>query len=154
MSNLFMLLSLLSLVGLILGLITPRLVIRWGSRRTRGRVILTYGLAVVVFFILFGITAPAEKVVEPNIETLPEVAEPVEPVAEPPVEEQLKEVPAVVVPEPEPVDTATMGEKNALKKAIAYLDLSAFSRSGLIAQLEFEGFTNAQAEFGAKAVGY
>ena len=44
--------------------------------------------------------------------------------------------------------------KQAALKAKDYMDLTAFSRSGLIAQLKYEGFTTAQATYGAKAVGY
>lgn len=36
----------------------------------------------------------------------------------------------------------TLSQKNAIKKAKSYLDYSAFSKSGLIKQLEFEGFSN------------
>lgn len=35
----------------------------------------------------------------------------------------------------------TMGQKNALNKAKSYLDFTAFSYSGLISQLEYEGFS-------------
>jgi hypothetical protein len=35
----------------------------------------------------------------------------------------------------------TRSEENAIRKAEDYLDLMAFSRSGLIDQLIFEGFT-------------
>jgi len=42
----------------------------------------------------------------------------------------------------------------ALEKARSYLDFSAFSYTGLIEQLEFEGFSHAQAVYGADAVGY
>lgn len=42
----------------------------------------------------------------------------------------------------------TLGEKNAEIKARGYLDIMPFSRSGLIAQLEFEGFTNEEAIYG------
>lgn len=50
-------------------------------------------------------------------------------------------------------DSATMGEKNALKKAYDYLEYSAFSRSGLIDQLEFEGFTTEEATYGVDHCG-
>lgn len=50
-------------------------------------------------------------------------------------------------------NTATTGEKNALKKAKSYLEYSAFSRDGLIGQLEFEGYTNSEATYGADNVG-
>ena len=43
--------------------------------------------------------------------------------------------------------------EQAALKAEAYMDQSAFSRSGLITQLKFEGFTPAQAAYGAKSVG-
>ena len=42
----------------------------------------------------------------------------------------------------------------AAKKAASYLRVSSFSRSGLIEQLEFEGFTYDQAVYGAVQVGY
>jgi hypothetical protein len=45
------------------------------------------------------------------------------------------------------------GQKKALKKAKAYLAYSAFSYSGLIKQLEYEGFTNSQATYGAAHCG-
>ena len=41
----------------------------------------------------------------------------------------------------------TVSQKNAVKKAESYLDYSAFSRNGLIKQLEFEGFSNADATY-------
>ncbi len=49
--------------------------------------------------------------------------------------------------------SATTGERNALKKAQSYLDFSAFSRDGLIGQLEYEGFSNSEATYGADNVG-
>ena len=39
-------------------------------------------------------------------------------------------------------------------KAQSYLEIMSFSRDGLIEQLEYEGFTRDQAEYGASAVGY
>jgi hypothetical protein len=39
------------------------------------------------------------------------------------------------------------------EKAETYMEFQAFSRSGLIEQLEFEGFTSKEAEHGANAVG-
>jgi len=46
-------------------------------------------------------------------------------------------------------DTATIGEKNALAQAQSYLSFSAFSYSGLIEQLEFEGYSHTEAVYGA-----
>ena len=48
----------------------------------------------------------------------------------------------------------TMGQKNALEKAKSYLRVSSFSYDGLIHQLEFNGFTKEQAEYGVTKVGY
>ena len=41
----------------------------------------------------------------------------------------------------------TLGQKNALEEAKDYLELMAFSRSGLIDQLEYEGYSTADATF-------
>ena len=46
-----------------------------------------------------------------------------------------------------------MGQKNALRAAQSYLDLSAFSYTGLIEQLEFEGYDTADATFAADNCG-
>lgn len=43
----------------------------------------------------------------------------------------------------------TTSQKNVVLKAKSYLDYSAFSYSGLVDQLRYEGFTQAQAEYGA-----
>ncbi len=50
-------------------------------------------------------------------------------------------------------DTRTVGERSAEAKAAQYLRYSAFSRTGLIEQLEFEGFSRAEAVYGTDAVG-
>lgn len=47
----------------------------------------------------------------------------------------------------------TVSQSNAREKAAEYLSFAAFSRTGLIAQLEFEGFSTADATFGVDAVG-
>lgn len=47
----------------------------------------------------------------------------------------------------------TVSQQNAVKAAKAYLDFSAFSRDGLIDQLEYEGFTTEQAVYGVEANG-
>ncbi len=51
------------------------------------------------------------------------------------------------------IKNATFGEKNALEKALQYLDYSAFSYSGLVDQLEYEGFTSSEAQYGADNCG-
>lgn len=47
----------------------------------------------------------------------------------------------------------SMSYSNAEKKAEEYLDFMAFSRSGLVDQLAYEGFTSSQAEYGVKHCG-
>lgn len=49
-------------------------------------------------------------------------------------------------------DKPTLGEKNAVKKAEIYLKIMAFSKQGLIDQLEYEGFTNAESEYGVNHI--
>ena len=51
-------------------------------------------------------------------------------------------------------DNATLGEKNALKTADNYLATMSFSKSGLVKQLEYEGFTYEQASYAATENGY
>ena len=48
---------------------------------------------------------------------------------------------------------ATMGERNALESARQYLNSMAFSYSGLIEQLEYEGYSNSEATYAADNCG-
>ena len=50
-------------------------------------------------------------------------------------------------------NSMTMGQKNALKQAKSYLDMMAFSKSGLIKQLEFEGYSTEDATFAVEHCG-
>lgn len=47
----------------------------------------------------------------------------------------------------------SVGEKNALSKAKSYLNVSSFSYKGLINQLEYEGFSTEEAEYGVDNCG-
>lgn len=72
MDNLFLLLSLVSIIVLVIGLIKPELVVRWGNQEKKNRksVLKVYGLAIIAFFILFSITTPSsnnEEVAESEI---------------------------------------------------------------------------------------
>lgn len=49
--------------------------------------------------------------------------------------------------------SATRGEKNALQKAYDYLSFTAFSYSGLIEQLEYEGYSHSEAVYAADHCG-
>jgi hypothetical protein len=53
----------------------------------------------------------------------------------------------------EDTGSETVSQSNAREKAASYLEFSAFSREGLIEQLEYEGFSQADAEYAADAVG-
>lgn len=71
----------------------------------------------------------------------------------------LVEVPAKVTNTPAPIQAKqtenqitsneTISQKNAIKKAKSYLDFTGFSHDGLIAQLEYEKFSQADAVYGA-----
>lgn len=50
-------------------------------------------------------------------------------------------------------ENVTSGMKNALKKAESYLQIMAFSRQGLIDQLEYDGFTYSEAAYAADECG-
>ena len=52
-----------------------------------------------------------------------------------------------------PNKNLTLGEKNALASAKSYLALMPFSYSGMIDQLEFEGYTTAEATYAADSCG-
>lgn len=161
MNDLFLLLFLLSFVGLIIGLIKPSIVVRWGDMQKRNRksVCKYYGLALVASFILFGISIPNEDttsktelvkevapVVEPAAE--PAVEPAAEPAAEPAVEPAAEPVVEPVKESPTPVaEGETVSQKNAVKMAKNYLSYTAFSKKGLITQLEFEGFSNEDATY-------
>ena len=54
---------------------------------------------------------------------------------------------------PAPTASETVSQKNALAKAKSYLGFSAFSHDGLIAQLEYEQFSHADAVYGADNCG-
>lgn len=49
--------------------------------------------------------------------------------------------------------TETIGQKNALNKAKSYLDFQAFSHKGLVEQLQYEGFSAEESQYGADNCG-
>lgn len=46
----------------------------------------------------------------------------------------------------------TVSQENAIRKAESYLDFTAFSKSGLIDQLEYEGYPTEEAEFAVENI--
>jgi Flp pilus assembly protein TadG len=71
MSTVFFLLSFLALVALILGLIKPSLVMRWGDmeKRTRKRAAITYFFAFIILFIAFTVSLPKDNSVQNTAST-------------------------------------------------------------------------------------
>jgi hypothetical protein len=61
MGTIFFILFLLALLCFILGLINPRLVIKWGEKRSRGKVALIYGIAMIFFVALGSLTTNPSK---------------------------------------------------------------------------------------------
>lgn len=82
--------------------------------------------------------------------TTPSVTEPPPTVAPPPPPPPST---TAAPPPPDPSASESVSQKNARRKAESYLEFTGFSRRGLIEQLEFEGFSNADATYGADAIG-
>lgn len=61
MASLFLLLFLISIFLLIIGLVKPSLVLKWGKTRGRGQVLIFYGIAIIVFFVLICVFAPPQS---------------------------------------------------------------------------------------------
>ncbi|SKA00266.1 hypothetical protein [Selenihalanaerobacter shriftii] len=68
MNKIFILLASTSLLGFIVGMIKPKLVIWWGNNQTRNNVAKIYGITLIVFLILTGITMPKDRVVQTSQE--------------------------------------------------------------------------------------
>lgn len=68
-------------------------------------------------------------------------------------EAQTEEVTTEEATTEEVTEEMTLGQKNALAKAKSYLDYMPFSYTGLIEQLEYEGFSTEEATFGADNCG-
>ncbi|HFF3741993.1 hypothetical protein OCE54_17570 [Bacillus cereus] len=78
MNTLFLVLFYVCLIALIIGIIKPQLVVRWGSEEKRNRksVLKFYGIGIVAMFILFGVTSEdTKKTEEAKTEAKPAKAE-------------------------------------------------------------------------------
>jgi len=99
-------------------------------------------------------TAP--PVTAPPVTAAPVTAPPVTapPVTTPPVTAPRVTAPRATVPPAAGKSLAgeTTSQANARQKAADYLDMTAFSRKGLIDQLVYEGFTQADATYGVDAL--
>ena len=89
--------------------------------------------------------ATEETKEETTTEPAKEEAVPTQPVEEPAVE--TVEPPVKETVQPDESSQYTMGQNNAIRQAKDYLNFTAFSRQGLIEQLEFEGYSTEDATF-------
>jgi len=107
---------------------------------------LVYGF--IALFIIIAIIDPSSEEVAGDVEAKDPIAkveeEATEEVEEPVVEETPEE--------PKVEDSLTVSQKNAIRKAEDYLDYTAFSKSGLVEQLEYEGFSNEEATFASENI--
>ena len=94
-------------------------------------------------------TKPAVTKAAPVVTTppAPVITTPPAPVYTPPPAPVYTPPPAPVYTPPPAPPGETLSQSNAVSKAQDYLDYTAFSRSGLIAQLEYEGFSVADATY-------
>ncbi|HTR18741.1 MAG TPA: Ltp family lipoprotein [Candidatus Paceibacterota bacterium] len=173
MSDFFLVLLLLSLAGLVVGLIRPQW-LRMPSRKMAAGV---FAVAALLFFILFGVTTPQQPaMVADTATTTPEVVNtsntPAKPDTGANTGKQAQAAPAPVTaqtqkpvapapatnPAPTPASTPaptptmnseTISQKSAVRKAMSYLSYAAFSHDGLVAQLEYDQFSHADAVYGA-----
>lgn len=167
MDDLFLLIFFASIIALVVGLVKPTAFSRFiKGDITRKRIGKIFGIATIASFVLFAVTTDSSKnnnnevtqqpVVE-NTQTVTEnkndnpapVVEKTTP-APTPAKTETKTTPAPTpTPTSVPVSTETVSQKNAVKKAKSYLGYSAFSHDGLVAQLEYEQFSHADAVYGA-----
>ncbi|WP_258058855.1 Ltp family lipoprotein [Arthrobacter sp. B1805] len=87
----------------------------------------------------------AEEPAGAETPTVAETAAPEPSPTTPAAEEPAAAEPAA--PEPAPASAMTSGQKNAVQSAESYLDYTAFSRTGLIKQLEFEKYSTEDATY-------
>ncbi len=172
MDNLFLLIFFASIIALVVGLVKPTAFSRFiKGEITRKKIGTIFSIATVASFVLFAITTDSSK--NNNEITQQPVVENTQAVTEnkndnpAPVVEKTKTTPAPApaktetkttpaptpTPTPTPVSSETVSQKNAVRAAQSYLNYTAFSHDGLVAQLEYAKFTQAQAEYGANAVG-
>ena len=167
MDNLFLLIFFASIIALVVGLVKPTSFSRFiKGEITRKKIGTIFGIATIASFVLFAVTTDSSKnsnnevTQQPVVENTQTVTENKNdnpaPIVEKtktaptPAKTETKTTPAPTpTPTPTPVPSETVSQKNAVKKAKSYLGYSAFSHDGLVAQLEYEQFSHADAVYGA-----
>lgn len=112
-------------------------------------------IGVLAFFILIGALAGEEETTPTAGESKPAAVEKTE---KPKVDAEPAKA-TTAAPEPKPTEKPkpkpkplTRSQENAIRAAEGYLDYTAFSKKGLIKQLEFEKFSKADAEFAVNRI--
>ena len=166
MDNLFLLIFFASIIALVVGLVKPTAFSRFiKGEITRKKIGKIFGIATVASFVLFAVTTDSSKnnnevAPQPVVENTQAVTENKNDTPAPVVEKtktaptpaktETKTTPAPTpTPTPTPVPSETVSQKNAVKKAKSYLGYTAFSHDGLVAQLEYDQFSHADAVYGA-----
>jgi colicin import membrane protein len=93
--------------------------------------------------------------IENNVENTAETDEVAEEVEEPKnaeKTERVEEPTESTIVDKEEATNETLSQKNAVRKAKEYLSVMAFSKEGLIKQLEFEGFSNEDATYAVNQI--
>jgi DNA mismatch repair ATPase MutL len=172
MANLFLILFFVSFIALIAGLVKPTAFSRFiKGEMTRKKSAAIFGIATIASFVLFGITAdnsknntatqqPATENTQATTESESQSPTPAN-VTENQTSSKTEDRPAsttALAPTQvkqtdnqniAPTSSETVSQKNAVAKAKSYLGYSAFSHDGLVDQLEYEQFLNADAVYGA-----
>ena len=164
MDNLFLLIFFASIIALVVGLVKPAAFSRFiKGEITRKKIGTIFGIATVASFVLFAVTTDSSKnnnevAPQPVVENTQAVTENKNDTPAPVVEKtktaptpaktETKTTPAPT-PTPTPISNVTVSQKNAVAKAKSYLGYTAFSHDGLVAQLEYEQFSHADAVYGA-----
>lgn len=174
MDSIFLLLFFASFFALIVGLAKPTAFSRFiKGEITRTKIATIFGIATVASFVLFGITADILKnnqAVQQPITKNSQVSTENENSAPANVTEnqvhaktdgkptqttrtaptQVKQADNQNTP---PASSETVSQKNAVAKAKSYLNYTAFSHDGLVAQLEYDQFSYVDAVYGADSSG-
>ncbi len=135
-----------ALIGLILGIIVRPKAKAAGSGVGLATAAIVIGGGWLLLFVVAGVVSTTSggsvsSSLPSTIAAAVESAEP-EPAAAAPT----------TAPQPEAMPES-VSQSNAMERTLSYLDYSAFSRTGLIKQLEYEGFSQSDATYGTDALG-
>ncbi len=176
MNTLFVLLLLVAVVGLVVGLAKPSLV-KQESRKKAGLIFGGVTIALFILVGITSPSKPEQQTAPSETTTANEVSAPVDSINQNPAAPEKSASPATTQTQNKttttntqqtapattapiqvkqtdsqnaaPISTETVSQINAVKKAKSYLGYTAFSHDGLVAQLEYDQFSHADAVYGA-----